>query len=484
MDELLGVLVRPRTQLADLLKNGPLAAFLVLDLVESVDDNEEVCLFVTRGPNELLGGEREVVGSVNDKDDNVNFVLAGKDGGRLETIPVETGSVDERNVDDTVVDERLLGRARVGDVNPNERGVVVGFADERLETLKRDPGEGRLVRAVVGLAIDGDVGLLDAGIVPRVMDGAEGGRRWLLVDRKDLPAEKGVDESRLAGVEVTGNKDLGRRVVDALLEVLEVFHLALEPTVEKVSNRCLLERHDERPDRGPRAPEVKVEVKDLEALNSGGLHLRLFLLLLLELLGFGDKRLRVLHVGERSSPLDGVPTKRSGGTVKNGSGRGSSSTRLFGDGERPPEVRGGALRVVKQPAVGVEGAEVGEELRSRVNRFREAEEARGKMPLAGPLLLVRCSSSLPLSWWRRHPSGLRANSPIPLVLIMTDGVLECETGVLLGLGHKGEPGGGLSLLHGRGRGGRLGSVDRGGCVGRGLRHDDSGEQCGSISKAG
>lgn len=111
MDKLFGVIVGPRAELFDLLEHETPTLGLVPDLLVLVDDDEDVGLLVRGVEEELPGREREVVLCRNDEDDNIDLFLASEEGGRLERVAVKTGSIDERNVSDAVVEEGLGGRA-------------------------------------------------------------------------------------------------------------------------------------------------------------------------------------------------------------------------------------------------------------------------------------------------------------------------------------------------------------------------------------
>ena len=121
VNEFLRVLVRPGTELPDLIQHDPLTSLLVPDPIESVDDDEEVSLLVAGRPDEFLGREGEVVGGGNDEDDHVDLVLSSEDGGGLDGVSVESWSVDEGDVDDTVVEEGVGGSSSVRDVDFERR---------------------------------------------------------------------------------------------------------------------------------------------------------------------------------------------------------------------------------------------------------------------------------------------------------------------------------------------------------------------------
>jgi len=78
---------------------------------------------------------------------------------------------------------------------------------------------------VAGVVVTGgieDVDLLFALVFRGVMDLAESGGAGLLVDRHGVAAEQGVDKGGLACIEVAGDEDLGRGVLDTEAEIVDV----------------------------------------------------------------------------------------------------------------------------------------------------------------------------------------------------------------------------------------------------------------------
>jgi hypothetical protein len=96
-----------RSELLDLLQHEPLALVLVLNLVVFIHNDEEVRFFVAGVGQELFSGECEVVLGRDNEYDDVNLFLPGKERSGFETVAVQAWGIDEENVDNTVVEERL-----------------------------------------------------------------------------------------------------------------------------------------------------------------------------------------------------------------------------------------------------------------------------------------------------------------------------------------------------------------------------------------
>jgi len=96
-----------RSELLDLLQHEPLALVLVLNLVVFIHDDEEVRFFVAGVGQELFSGECEVVLGRDDEYDDVDLFLPGEERSGFETVAVQAWGIDEENVDNTVVEERL-----------------------------------------------------------------------------------------------------------------------------------------------------------------------------------------------------------------------------------------------------------------------------------------------------------------------------------------------------------------------------------------
>lgn len=105
------------TELFDLIENESSTLVFILDLIELVDDDEEVRLFVACVPEEFFGGESEVVLCRNDEDDDVNFFLTSKDSCGFEAVAVEAWCVDKGNINNAVVKERFGWSPGVRQVN-------------------------------------------------------------------------------------------------------------------------------------------------------------------------------------------------------------------------------------------------------------------------------------------------------------------------------------------------------------------------------
>src|SRR5580693_314510 len=96
-----------RSELLDPLQHELLALVLVLNLVVFVHNDEKVHFFVAGIGQELFSGECEVVLGRDDKYDDINLFLPGEERSGFETVAVQAWGIDEENVDNTVVEERL-----------------------------------------------------------------------------------------------------------------------------------------------------------------------------------------------------------------------------------------------------------------------------------------------------------------------------------------------------------------------------------------
>ncbi len=225
----------------DLLEDQLFAALLVPDRVEAVDHDKNVGLFCRRRPDELLGRLGEVVRGGDYEDDHVNLLLPGEDGGCLGRVKVEPGRVDESNVDDAIVEQRLVHGPHVLDVDFALRvSRVVG--DNLLQLCEPE----HVVRCLVVPVVDGvlvnGMDLLDAAVFPGVEHLAEYAGAWLLVLGQDLPSKQRVAESRFSGVQVSRHQHLARLVLDAFAEVEQVLDRRVYLSVQQRRDRRLLER--------------------------------------------------------------------------------------------------------------------------------------------------------------------------------------------------------------------------------------------------
>jgi len=78
-----------------------------------------------------------------------------------------------------------------------------------------------------------------------VVDLAESGSTRLLVDGHDIAAKQGIDKGRLSGVEVTGDEDLGRGVLDTEAEIVDVSDSGRDAVCEEAFYGRLFELVDE-----------------------------------------------------------------------------------------------------------------------------------------------------------------------------------------------------------------------------------------------
>ena len=209
VDEILSVLVGPGTELLDLVQHETPALGLVPDLLVLVHDDEQVGLLVARVHQELLGREREVVFRRDDEYDDVNLLLSREDTGSVSVVTVETRGINERDVDNAVVEERCLMAAGIRKVDLEHLLLIFVLGHDRVQIGKASASECTLIRGRVSYALLQDMDLLLATILRRVVDLAESRGTRLLVDRHDLSAEQSVHKRGLASVEVASDEDLG-----------------------------------------------------------------------------------------------------------------------------------------------------------------------------------------------------------------------------------------------------------------------------------
>jgi len=91
------------------------------------------------------------------------------------------------------------------------------------------------------------------------MDLAEGGSAGLLVDGHGIAAEQGIDKGGLSCIEVAGDEDLGRGVLDTEAEIVDVGDGSSDAVCEEAFDRGLFELVDESEGRGGAKAEVEFE---------------------------------------------------------------------------------------------------------------------------------------------------------------------------------------------------------------------------------
>lgn len=133
MDKVVGVSVSVGAEELDLVENKSAAFVLVFYLIEFIDDDEEIRFFVAGGGEKLFGGEGKVVLGGDNKDDDVNLLLASEKGRCVETVAIETRGVDERDIDKTVVKEGLVRGPGVIEINLDDLVRVFVVSDDMLE---------------------------------------------------------------------------------------------------------------------------------------------------------------------------------------------------------------------------------------------------------------------------------------------------------------------------------------------------------------
>jgi len=133
VDKVVGVSVSVGAEELDLVENKSAAFVLVFYLIEFIDDDEEIRFFVAGGGEKLFGGEGKVVLGGDNKDDDVNLLLASEKGRCVETVAIETRGVDERDIDKTVVKEGLVRGPGVIEINLDDLVRVFVVSDDMLE---------------------------------------------------------------------------------------------------------------------------------------------------------------------------------------------------------------------------------------------------------------------------------------------------------------------------------------------------------------
>jgi len=139
VDKIVRVSVSVGAEELDLVKNESAAFVLVFYLIEFIDDDEEIGLFVACVGEKLFSREGKVVLGGDNEDDDIYFLLASEEGCCVETVAVETRGIDERDIDETVVEEGLLRGAGVIEINLDDLVGAVVVGDDMLEL-----GEGAL----------------------------------------------------------------------------------------------------------------------------------------------------------------------------------------------------------------------------------------------------------------------------------------------------------------------------------------------------
>ena len=77
------------------------------------------------------------------------------------------------------------------------------------------------------------------------MDLAESGSTRLLVDGHGITTKQGINKGRLSGIEVTGDEDLGRGVLDTEAEIVDVSDSGSDAVCEEAFYRRLFELMNE-----------------------------------------------------------------------------------------------------------------------------------------------------------------------------------------------------------------------------------------------
>jgi hypothetical protein len=203
--------------------------------------------------------------SGHDKHDDIDFLLTGKDGSGLETVAVETGSIDQGDVDDAVVEERFRRGPGVCQINLDHLLSVFVVGDEFLELGDSAAGKGGFIVDIVLDALPEDMDLLSGLVFCSIVDFAEGGSAGLLVDRHDLATEESIDKGGFTGIQITSDENLGRGVLDAESEFVDMGHGCSNAAIKEIGDGGLFELVDEGGGSGSGVgTEFEVEFEDIE----------------------------------------------------------------------------------------------------------------------------------------------------------------------------------------------------------------------------
>jgi len=136
VDKVVGILVGVGAEELDLVENESAAFVLVFYLVEFIDDVKKIGFFVACVGEKLFSREGKVVLGGDDEDDDINFLLASEKGGCVKTVAIEARGVDERDIDETVIKERLVRGTGVIEINLDKFVGVVVVSDDMFKLSK------------------------------------------------------------------------------------------------------------------------------------------------------------------------------------------------------------------------------------------------------------------------------------------------------------------------------------------------------------
>ena len=143
-----------------------------------------------------------------------------------------------------------MGVTGVSQVDLKNLRLVLILGDNRIKIREASPRKGGLVLGRISGAIFQDVDLLLSVVLRSVVDLAEGCRARLLVDRHNLPAEERIDEGRFPRIEITGDKDLRRSILDTRSEFVEMIDGAHDAVVQEIGDGRLFQLRYESCGRG------------------------------------------------------------------------------------------------------------------------------------------------------------------------------------------------------------------------------------------
>src|SRR5579871_3569467 len=102
MNKIRSVLVCSRGEFCDLTKNLGSTSFLVLDVVEAIYNNEEICFLICCVPEEFFGRESEMVLRTHNKDNYIDLFLSSEYRSCLQGVHIETRGIYKRDIDNPV----------------------------------------------------------------------------------------------------------------------------------------------------------------------------------------------------------------------------------------------------------------------------------------------------------------------------------------------------------------------------------------------
>ena len=143
-----------------------------------------------------------------------------------------------------------MGVTGVSQVDLKNLRLVLILGDNRIKIREASPRKGGLVLSRISGTIFQDVDLLLSAVLRRVVDLAERCRARLLVHGHNLSTEERIDEGRLPRIEITGDEDLRRSILDTRSEFVEMIDGAHDAVVQEIGDGRLFQLRYESCGRG------------------------------------------------------------------------------------------------------------------------------------------------------------------------------------------------------------------------------------------